>query len=308
MNSLFLVALYGALCYATANSNKDKIETLMDNVVVLRVPHGVGTQMYIPLTCGEAYQHQSVFWKKDGMELKPALQGNQVKVLVEEMDGGNYTCHLSTDGQYLNHTVILVQLDPDNRTVILKEKSPEEGHIHCSAHNYTGSFHCSWTRTSFRSNAAVLLVKAERNWEKIPCELDADGSGVHCQDDNCPYKEEQHRIILTVYIHSYSRLEAYTKAFFLREIVRPGELSNLHSSDGKVFSWSYPDSWEKPCTFFGLHFQVKVVHHGFTCDSREHRLVITNFEVKIKTKKYVFCARAQDKYTSGPFGPWSSCM
>lgn len=62
-----------------------------------------------------------------GMELKPALQGNQVKVLVEEMDGGNYTCHLSTDGQYLNHTVILVQLDPDNRTVILKEKSPEEG-------------------------------------------------------------------------------------------------------------------------------------------------------------------------------------
>lgn len=63
--------------------------------------------------------------------------------------------------------------------------------------------------------------------------------------------------------------------------VRPGELSNLHSSDGKVFSWSYPDSWEKPCTFFGLHFQVKVVHHGFTCDSREHRLVISASTVAI---------------------------
>lgn len=61
------------------------------------------------------------------MELKPALQGNQVKVLVEEMDGGNYTCHLSADGQYLNHTVILVRLDPDNRSVILNEMSPEEG-------------------------------------------------------------------------------------------------------------------------------------------------------------------------------------
>lgn len=63
------------------------------------------------------------------MELKPALQGNQVTVLVEEMDGGNFTCHLSTDGEYLNHTVIYIQLDPDNRTVILEEKSPEEGRL-----------------------------------------------------------------------------------------------------------------------------------------------------------------------------------
>lgn len=45
------------------------------------------------------------------------------------MSGGNYTCHLSSNGEYLNHTVILVQLDPDNRTVILEEKSPEEGEI-----------------------------------------------------------------------------------------------------------------------------------------------------------------------------------
>lgn len=36
------------------------------------------------------------------------------------------------------------------------------GHIHCSAPNYKGSFHCSWTRTRSRSNAALLLVKAER--------------------------------------------------------------------------------------------------------------------------------------------------
>lgn len=63
------------------------------------------------------------------MELKPALQGNQVRVLVEEMDGGNFSCHLSPDGQYLNHTVILIQFDPDNRTVILEEKSPEEGRL-----------------------------------------------------------------------------------------------------------------------------------------------------------------------------------
>lgn len=64
-----------------------------------------------------------------GEDMEPALQGNQVKVLVEEMIGGNYTCHLGPDGEYLNHTVILIQLDPDNRTVILEEKSPEKGKI-----------------------------------------------------------------------------------------------------------------------------------------------------------------------------------
>ncbi len=35
-------------------------------VVVLRVPYGVGSRVYVPLTCGEAYQDQPVFWKKNG--------------------------------------------------------------------------------------------------------------------------------------------------------------------------------------------------------------------------------------------------
>lgn len=35
-------------------------------VLVLRVPYGQGTRVYVPLTCGEAYQDQSVFWKKNG--------------------------------------------------------------------------------------------------------------------------------------------------------------------------------------------------------------------------------------------------
>nr|XP_020455502.1 interleukin-12 subunit beta-like [Monopterus albus]XP_020455504.1 interleukin-12 subunit beta-like [Monopterus albus] len=308
---LLFMVLYAALCCASSGSHQENIETLMDNVLVLRVPYGVNSKVYVPLTCGEAYQNQPVFWKKNGMELNPALQGNQIRVLVEEMDGGNYTCHLGPNGENLNHTVILVQLDPDNRTVILEEKSPEEGHIHCSASNYKGSFHCTWTRARLRSNAVVLLVKAERYLEKIPCELDADGSGVHCQDVSCPYKEEKHRITLTIYISSYSRLEVYTKAFYLREIVRPAKLPSLRISDGKVFSWTFPDSWEKPETFFALHFQVKVVHSGHVCNSEEHIehniTEETKYEVNVKTKKYVFCVRAQDKFTSGPWSHWSHC-
>lgn len=60
------------------------------------------------------------------MELTPALHGNDVMVRVKEMQGGNYTCHLGPNGEYLNHTMILVQLDPDNRTVILEKKTDGE--------------------------------------------------------------------------------------------------------------------------------------------------------------------------------------
>lgn len=58
-----------------------------------------------------------------GLELSPALQGNQVKVQVMEMDGGNYTCHNRSNGQYLNHTLVMIQLERGSRTVILEKKS-----------------------------------------------------------------------------------------------------------------------------------------------------------------------------------------
>ncbi|TDH05047.1 hypothetical protein EPR50_G00139250 [Perca flavescens] len=312
MRALFLIVLYAGLCYASSDSDQENIQIIMDNVLVLRVPNDLGSRVYVPLSCGEAYQNQPVVWKKNGEEIEPALQGNQVKVLVEEMNGGNYTCHLSPDGEYLNHTVILIQLEPDNRTVILEE-FPEEGagHIHCSAPNYNGSFHCTWRRSTSRSNAAVLLVKAERNSEKIPCELDADGSGIHCKDASCPYREEQHRVSLTIYIHSDSRLEAYTKTFYLRDIVRPAKIINLRISDGKEFSWNYPENWEKPCTYFSLQFEVKVVKKGFPCHSTNEIMNNTTdkmtYTVNIKSNKYVFCVRAQDKYTNGPFSHWSHC-
>uniref|UniRef100_A0A8C6NQJ5 Interleukin-12 subunit beta n=2 Tax=Nothobranchius furzeri TaxID=105023 RepID=A0A8C6NQJ5_NOTFU len=278
-------------------------------VLVLRVSHVHGSRIKVSLSCGEAYQDKPVFWKRNGVELTPALQGNRVTVLVREMNGGNYTCHLSPDGEYLNHTVILVQ--PDNRTVILEEISPEGGHIHCLAPNYNGSFHCSWTRTQHRSHAAVLLVKTNRYMDKIPCELEADGSGVICQDASCPYKEERHRITLTVYIHSYSRLEAYTRSFYLREIVKPEKLPNLRVSSGQVFSWDAPDSWDKPGSYFGLHFQIKVARIGHSCSSDKPILTniteVRKYEVNITSRRYVFCVRAQDKHTLGPWSNWSQC-
>ncbi|XP_076017436.1 interleukin-12 subunit beta [Genypterus blacodes] len=309
MLALLLMGLYMAPCCQSSESHQEIIETLMDHVLVLRVPHDLPTTIDVPLICGEAHHNQEVFWKKNGVEPSPALQGNNITVPVLEMDGGNYTCHLRSTGQYLNHTLVLVQLYPDNHTVILEKKSHEEGHIHCWALNYEGSFHCSWTRTHYRSNAAVVLVKAERKSENISCELNTDGSRIDCQDADCQYKEEQHRISITVYLRSYWRLEAYTREFFLRDIVRPEQLPSLREAEGGVFSWNYPDSWEKPCTFFRLLFQVKIVHHRDSCDAIDHIRLdtteATTYEVNIKTKKYVFCVRAQDKFTNGPWSNWS---
>uniref|UniRef100_A0A8C2WTC2 Interleukin 12B n=1 Tax=Cyclopterus lumpus TaxID=8103 RepID=A0A8C2WTC2_CYCLU len=297
MRALVLVVLYTGLCFASSVSNQENIDFLMDNVLVLRVPYGVSTRVHVPLSCGESYENQPVVWKKDGEEIEPALQGNQVNVLVEEMNGGNYTCHLGPDGDYLNHTVILIQIDPDNRTVILEKHSPEHGHVHCSAVNYNGPI------TNTHSNQDHL--------ETISCELDADGSGIQCQDVSCKYEEEQHRISLSLYIHSASLLEAYTKAFYLREIVRPEALPDLNTRNGKVFSWSRPDSWDKPCSFYALQFHVKVVHKGSHCDSDKHIMlnttVETTFKVNVKAQKCVFCVRAQDKFTNGLFSKWSSC-
>ncbi|XP_068600846.1 interleukin-12 subunit beta [Brachionichthys hirsutus] len=308
---LLLVPLIYTMSCVCSVSTQDQPEVLMKNVLVLRVPHEISTKVHVPLTCGEAHQNKLLFWKKNGLELEPALQGNKVKVLVEDKDGGNYTCHLSKNGEYLNHTVIMVRLNPDNRLVILEKQSPEEGHIHCSAPNYTGSFQCTWKKTRSRSHAAVLLVKAEWNLEQIPCELNADGSGLSCQHANCPYREEKHGISLTVYMYSYALLEAYKKAFYLRDIVRPEKVPNLRIINGN-FSWSYPDSWEKPCTYFRLHFQVKMVRNKQNCDSEDSILHTTSeettYKVDYKTRKYVFCVRAQDRYTNGPFSPWSHCI
>lgn len=35
-------------------------------VVVLRVPSFTGSMVHVPLTCGEAFQNEPVFWKKNG--------------------------------------------------------------------------------------------------------------------------------------------------------------------------------------------------------------------------------------------------
>lgn len=66
-----------------------------------------GSKMLVPLVCGEAFEGQKIKWKRQNREV-PTLQRNRMFVIVEERQGGTYTCY-STEGNYLNHTLVLVQ-------------------------------------------------------------------------------------------------------------------------------------------------------------------------------------------------------
>ncbi|KAK0145401.1 Interleukin-12 subunit beta [Merluccius polli] len=260
------------VCVASHRASCDEnIYTLMDKVLVLRVPHNSSSMFYVPLVCGEAYKDQNVFWKRN--DIRISLTGNKVNVGVEQMLGGKYSCHLSQDGRYLNHTLLLVQLNPDNKSILLNQlqdrnDKDNSAHILCSAHNYSGSFRCSWDPS--RPKVTALLVEAARNSSQIDCELEAGGSGIQCEERSCVKPEEQHLIQLRIYIYSDFRLEMYSTHFNLRDIVTPQRVANLRrrgTEKETEFHWDDPESWEKPCSYYKLQFEVKLVQRKANCHS-----------------------------------------
>lgn len=83
-----------------------------------------GRKVLVPLVCGEAFEGQQIIWKRESREQLP-VQGNRIFVIVEERQGSTYTCY-STEGNYLNHTLVLVQWR--YRKII--KGTPEQGIVH----------------------------------------------------------------------------------------------------------------------------------------------------------------------------------
>ncbi|KAJ3589930.1 hypothetical protein NHX12_010770 [Muraenolepis orangiensis] len=247
-------------------------------LLVLKVPVDSNSKVNITLVCGDAYKNQSVVWKKNGDTTGKV--GNQVNILVKEtVGGGNYS---STK------------------------------HIHCSGHNYSG-FHCRWSKSRSSPEATVLLVKAERNSSEIDCEVEAGGAGVWCHERTCETKEEQHLIEFHLYIYSNTWLEVYPASFYMRDIVSPAGVANLRKESANKFHWDEPASWEKPCSFYKLQYQVKVQFKANTsCDSmldNEDTLIALieekKYTVALKQKKYTFCVQAKAMFTTAPWGEWA---
>lgn len=158
-----------------------------------------GTAGQLPLSCltsseavhSGSYKREEIIWTKDGVEEEQ--RGNTYVVpLLESFGGGNYTCY-SSDGSVLNHTVVLIHEDETKRKKILVRHGQgmsledsfilqrclfflflfflitavlyflliQEPYLTCSAQNYNGQFHCSWSWHSSRVGK-LALVKAGR--------------------------------------------------------------------------------------------------------------------------------------------------
>ncbi|KAJ7997273.1 hypothetical protein DPEC_G00227260 [Dallia pectoralis] len=250
INMLLLNVLYLILQVASG-SQHEIIETLMPNVLVLKVDLDVFFETNVPLSCGEAHQDTDVTWRKNG---SPVGSGNQITVKVEEMLAGNYSCH-NQNGDYLNHTLVLVQDNQSHnrKRRILKEynENDKNEYIRCLARNYSGMFHCSWKKSLHRNSASVVLVQAARfSGSNVSCYVDANSAGLTCEDtESCPYSEEVSHINLTVYFRTNFLLEEYTTTpFLIREIVRPDTVDFIKSKQwtlGKTVTLTRRRLWRR---------------------------------------------------------------
>lgn len=51
--------------------------------------------------------------------------------------------------------------------------------------------------------------------------------------------------------------------------VKPGKV-DITKAKNNEFEWEVPKTWNRPCTFFPLRYEVKVVSHRKDCDETSH--------------------------------------
>lgn len=71
----------------------------------------------LTLTCGDQFKDSEIHWRKNQQHI--AAKGNSIKVSVEAMLGGNFTCH-SASGDILNHTLVLVSPLDFDKAILLR--------------------------------------------------------------------------------------------------------------------------------------------------------------------------------------------
>ncbi|XP_030638917.1 interleukin-12 subunit beta [Chanos chanos] len=276
----------------------------MPNVLVVKTDLTKTPISHVSLRCGAQLNGTEVHWEKNGVAL--SQMGNHITVTVVEMHGGNFTCYDHTTGSYLSHTLVLVQ--PLKYRPMILVTSHHSEHIECVSKNYSGEFHCSWKWNPIR-NGMVVSFSAMRSSGEINCSLDSDGSGLTCMDPNqCPYAEEKNRIDLTLFVRNKYRLEEYSRRFYLHEIVKPEKVNISRVKEGE-FEWHYPDTWNRPCSYFSLVFEVKVVPLGKSCGHEGGNAEVMTDQTSFKVddnSAYTFCVRAKDPLTSSAiWSDWS---
>ncbi|KAM9375589.1 interleukin 12Ba precursor isoform 2-T2 [Pholidichthys leucotaenia] len=310
--------------------------TLLPNILVLDVD---GSLSQHRLSClpeelvGREEKSPDIFWKKDGV--KQVQRGNSYVVELEEsIGGGNYTCY-GEDGSLLNHTTVLIQEDETKARKILVKA--HQDYVKCTAQNYNGEFHCSWTWHSSRAGE-VAFIKAGRvlddknidcsvdssgkHWmcssgqDNFNCSVEDSGDRISCQDRQyCPYAEERHQIHITVYVKTENLLETYTQQFYLLDIVKPDKVGKVRRVNSTAIEWTYPSSWNSPYSYFPLTFQIaqlrgecKKCENPCTDSKVSKNLTVdcTDFcQIKVKPKVKDVCVRAKDPFCNSQWSEWS---
>ncbi|XP_041079846.1 interleukin-12 subunit beta-like [Polyodon spathula] len=304
---------------------------LKPNVVVVDVdmtPNTPSQCRNVTLQCGE--QDPSVYWQRKKQKIG---KGSELTICVEDFpDAGNFTCH-NDNGDILNHTLVLIQVTKNDRgehpKQILQEIS-DQMYIKCETKNYSGVFECSWN-LNVNPNTVQILAEAYRPNSSISCTVhDQDKSRAICHElTYCPFQEEQEKVQVHLYAIDGPRFESYSNQFFLADIVTPEKIPIHKKDEGDkkvIVSWEYPNSWDKPHSYFPLKFEVKVLKNKNNCNHEVRSNQLTcNHKVPYKgsfhcfteerslrfnhsTKKYIFCLRAKDMYSDSPWSEWSEIV
>uniref|UniRef100_A0A3P8X2M7 Interleukin-12 subunit beta n=1 Tax=Cynoglossus semilaevis TaxID=244447 RepID=A0A3P8X2M7_CYNSE len=302
-------------------------------VLVLEVNSSSGTH---PLSClqeapGGDHQSQEIIWRKDGEEEEQ--RGNVYLVqLKKSLGGGNYSCH-SREGSLLNYTLVLIQEKGIMGRILVR--NDQEDYIKCSAQNYNGHFHCSWSwhpnrvsRVAFikawrvSNDGQCSVDKGVQRWTcpsgstTFVCTVEQSGDRISCVDQgHCPYSEETQRISVSVYVVTqHFLLENYSKRFHLFDIVKPDKVS-VSQVNSTMIQWSYPPSWSSPSSYFPLRFQVAQLRRGCSgCDdpcadfrpAKTRRVQTTETcHLKVWNKAKTVCVRATDALCNSQWSEWS---
>ncbi|XP_061542003.1 interleukin 12Ba isoform X1 [Phycodurus eques] len=306
---------------------------LQPNVLVVEVNGALGQQALKCLHSADRVINdgdKDIMWKKNGKD--EAQRGNSYLVKLQESLGrGNYSCY-STNGSFLNHTIVLIQENNTTRRKILAKPELED-YLKCSTQNFEGAFQCSWSWHRARVGE-VALIRAGRgrdvecsvdisgqHWtcssdqSHLSCSVDGTGDGISCVDKlHCAFAEEKQRIFFTVYVKTKNFLvESYNQHFYLSEIVKPDKVK-IRRVNTSMIELTYPGSWSSPYSYFPLTFQVSQRRHGCkNCDKPCHDSTSTKtlmvnssstcqFEVE---NKWTVCVRAKDAFCNSQWSEWS---
>ncbi|XP_064208055.1 interleukin-12 subunit beta-like [Anguilla rostrata] len=301
---MIMLLLSAVLFIIQPAGGRSQHDQLVPNVIV--VEKELQTAIEVPLRCGGEYEGMDISWRREGSPLPK--RGNHINVTVEEMMGGNFTCHDSA-GAVLNHQLLLVQLSRRDNDRRILEKTDGD-YIKCLSRNYSGIFHCSWNWSPNRVGT-VVHVSAQRssNRDNITCTVDENESGITCLDQfQCSYAEELDYITLSVHIRYMYRLEKYTSQFSISEIVKPDKVS-ITKLSGNTFEMEYPSTWSLPKSYFPLTFHIKVMplRKGGDCSNEQVQGSRTqNRTVSVGNRReFRLCVRAQDELCNSSWSDWS---